>query len=50
LRLTSGTLRTRNLHGGCAFLEEAAEMGQKAVDTARDLADKAGKKIDEMKK
>ena len=30
--------------------EEAAEMGQKAVDTARDLADKAGKKIEEMKK
>ena len=30
--------------------ENAAEMGKKAVDTARDLADKAGKKIEEMKK
>jgi hypothetical protein len=30
--------------------EDAAEMGKKAVDAARDLADKAGKKIEEMKK
>jgi sporulation protein YlmC with PRC-barrel domain len=30
--------------------ESAAEMGQKAADTARDLADKANKKMEEMKK
>jgi sporulation protein YlmC with PRC-barrel domain len=30
--------------------EEATQMGQKAMETARDLADKAGKKIEDMKK
>ena len=30
--------------------EQAGEMGQKAVDKAKELKDTAGKKIDEMKK
>jgi hypothetical protein len=30
--------------------ETAAEMGHKAIDKARELGDKAGKKIDEMRK
>lgn len=30
--------------------EQASEMGQKALEKARELSDKAGKKIDDMKK
>ena len=30
--------------------EQATEMGQKALDKTRELTDKAGKKMDEMKK
>ncbi|NJO34940.1 MAG: PRC-barrel domain containing protein [Rhodospirillales bacterium] len=30
--------------------EQAGELGEKALEKARDLADKAGKKIEEMKK
>ncbi len=30
--------------------EQAGEMGQKAIDKTRELTDKAGKKIDDMKK